>query len=168
MPTPTYVLIDSRTVLSTATSQVTINSIPGSYRDLVLVIEGSSSNNTDYYPRLQFNSDTSTNYSFISITRSGSSFNGSNETGAQLYNSGYFQSGTSQRAIVVTHIMDYSATDRHKPMISRFAQGISHTEMVYAKWANAVNAITSIRLHSSNGATLLNGTTINLYGIVYQ
>ena len=63
MPTATYDLI-SNTTLSSAQASVTISSISGSYRDLVLVVEGVASSG-DFYPRLRFNSDTGNNYNFV-------------------------------------------------------------------------------------------------------
>lgn len=167
MPTTTYTLLHNQTLANNTTTQVTISSISGSYRDLVLIIEASSQ--TTFFPRIQFNSDTSTNYSYVAMTSDGttaSSASGANETGIQLSSSGSFSSGGSNRTMVVTHILDYSVSDKHRPIMTRFAKAANHTEMIHARWANITSAINSIKLYSSNGAALSTGTTINLYGIV--
>jgi hypothetical protein len=60
MATPTYDLIDSVTLSSSATS-VTFSSITQDYRDLILVCEASSNNSpAGFYGR--YNGDTANNY----------------------------------------------------------------------------------------------------------
>lgn len=167
MPTTTYTLLHNQTLANNTTTQVTISSISGSYRDLILILEAHAQ--TSFFPRLQFNGDTSTNYAYVSMQSDGTtalSASGTGETGIQLYSSGSFTSGASSRTMVVTHILDYSVSDKHRPIMTRFAKAAGHTEMIHARWANITSAINSIKLYSSNGAALSTGTTINLYGIV--
>jgi len=64
----TYTPIATQT-LGSATGTVTFTSISGSYTDLVLVITGNTNNPTN--PVLQFNGDTTTNYSHTYISGTG-------------------------------------------------------------------------------------------------
>lgn len=167
MPTTTYTLLHNETLANNTTTQVTISSISGSYRDLTLIVEANAQ--SSFFPRIQFNGDTSTNYAYVAMETNGTtalSSSGATETGIQLYSGGSFASASGSRAIVVTHILDYSVSDKHRPVMTRFARGNDRTEMIHAKWANISSAITSIKLFSSNGAAFSTGTTISLYGVI--
>ena len=71
MATNTYVALDKVTV-GTATPSITFSSISASYTDLVIVGQYGSTVTEDYL-RMQFNSDTTTNYSSTRIDGNGSS-----------------------------------------------------------------------------------------------
>lgn len=164
MPTTTYDLIASN-VLSVATASITFSSISASYRDLVLVIDGEGGNG-DFFPRLQFNSDTASNYSWLNAQGNGTttaSFFSNSETGQQIGNGVYFS--ISNRTQVTAQIFDYSMTNKHKTILSRANRANLGTEMLAGRWAST-SAINTIRLYSSNGNTLAAGTSIYLYAIV--
>ncbi len=72
MATPTYHLIDS-TVLSSSASSVTFSSISQDYRDLILVATGTTSTAT--YRAVQLNGDTGSNYSYVNAAGDGSATN---------------------------------------------------------------------------------------------
>lgn len=162
--TATYDLIYSN-VLDTNQTSITISSLGSSYRDLVLVIDGQGGNG-DFYPRLRFNSDTGNNYSWVNGQGNGTnaeSFNGSPENGQQIANGVFFS--TTSRTMIICNIMDYSATDKSKTILSRANRANQATEMVAGRWNNN-SAITSIQLYSGNGNSIAAATTIYLYGIV--
>jgi hypothetical protein len=164
VPTATYDLLYSNT-LSSNTTTVTISGFASSYRDLILVIQGLGSTG-DFYPRLQFNSDTGSNYSWQSITSSASvvnAYQSLSETGLQIGNSVYISTG--DRALYISNINDYSATNIHKTVITRANRYNLGPEIIASRWANT-SAITSIYLYSSNGNGLATGSTINLYGVI--
>ena len=161
--TATYDLLYSN-VLTTNTTSVTISSISSSYRDLVLVIDGIAGN-ADFFPRVRFNSDTGSNYSWTNAQGNGSttaSFSGT-DTGQQLGNAVFFS--TTTRTMIISQIMDSSATDKHKTLLTRSNRANQATEMLAGRWANT-SAINSIQLYSANGNSLGPDTSIYLYGIV--
>lgn len=164
--TITYDLVAS-SVLGSGAASITISSISSSYRDLILVFEGRSANG-DFYPRLRYNGDTASNYSWVSAQgngSAGSSFQGTAETGQQIANGVWFNTGTTVRGCIITQIFDYSRTDRQKTMLSRANRANESTEMLAGRWASN-SAINQIQLYSSNGVLLPAGSAIYLYGIV--
>ena len=70
--TATYEKVQS-TTLSSTQSTVTFSSISGAYTDLVLVMGGSNSANSDL--RMRFNGDTGSNYSVTVLFGDGSAAN---------------------------------------------------------------------------------------------
>lgn len=160
MPTPTYDLIAS-SVLSTDAVTVTFSSIPGTYRDLVLVADGSIE--AGYAPDilLRFNGDTGSNYNFLFMYGTGANAESFGLSGSRI-------AGWQERSNFIAHIMDYSATNKHKTTLTRYntnqtSYGLGATVM---RWANT-SAITSLRIDASNDpADFKSGTTFYLYGIV--
>jgi len=158
MPTPTYTPLATVTVAIAATS-ITFSNIPATYRDLVLVANystpiGSSS-------QIQFNSDTGSNYSTVSMRGDGSSVN------SALFTTSFIQpsNGTGEaggtRNMYRLQLMDYSATDKHKTTLLRM-DNAGHTQAQANRWANTA-AITSIYLYN---ATFSIGSTFSLYGVI--
>jgi len=159
MPTPTYTPLANITLGSTATT-VTFSSISGSYRDLVLVINGTFSSNSSV--KIQFNSDGANNYYGVRADGNGSS------TGSDSYNASgvsiqraYFTAGT--QSVWTVNIMDYSATDKHKTVLTRPNNAGVLTGMEAHRWANTA-AITTMTVQSSV-STFAVGTTMALFGI---
>jgi hypothetical protein len=66
--------------------------------------------------------------------------------------------------VTIVHIMDYSATDKHKTVLSRANRASSGVDAIAGRWAST-SAITSIKYFAS-GRTLDIGSTVALYGIV--
>ena len=157
MPTPTYTPLATVTLGGTASS-VTFSSIPATYRDLILVISGTTSSDSSFF--LQYNADTGSNYSQVLMSGNGStasSFSGTS-TGAEV---GVVY-GTLGNTI--TQIIDYSATDKHKTALSRSNTAANIVFASATRWANTA-AITSVRAYYQTAATWQTGTTFNLFGI---
>jgi hypothetical protein len=158
MPTETYTALATVTLGSSASS-VTFSSIPASYRDLVLVYNGTGTSGQSLQPR--FNNDTGGNYTTVRMYNSGggSSPASDNYAPAEI---GY--NNTTNTGIA--NIMDYSATDKHKTYLTRWgnADGTSYVQAYAARWANTA-AITSIQITNSGGGNIAAGSTFNLYGI---
>ena len=150
MATPTYRLIDS-TILASSASSVTFSSITQDYRDLVLVVE--ATNTTAF---LRFNGDTGSNYAYVQMYGTGSSVASNSNTISSIYiaNDGGF--GNIQ-------IMDYSATDKHKALLIRRGTSTTFTMATANRWANTA-AITSVTI-SGLTASFNSGSTFYLYGI---
>ena len=157
MATPTYTLIDSTTLTSSASS-ITFSSISGSYRDLVLVLSGpgfGTSNNLAF----RANSDTGSNYSYVRMEGNGSSTNSSSTTSTSG-RAGFVSSGQWN---VILQFQDYSATDKHKSVLARANDATHRVEASATRWANT-NAITSVTLITDTSNYPV-GTTAYLYGI---
>ena len=156
MPTSTYVALATTTLPSSASS-VTFSSIPGTYRDLVLVINGSGSAGGSM--PVQFNGDgTASNY----YNMYGYGYSSGTDYGQPSNNN--FLSWDTGENMAIMQIMDYSATNRHKSVLCRMHRGsYSSVWMLAGRWANT-NAITSVSFAPSSG-TLNSGLTASLYGI---
>jgi hypothetical protein len=162
MPTPTYVSLATITLGSTE-ADIVFSSIPATYRDLVLVVNGRTTDGTIGNFFVRFNSDTGSNYSWV---RAGGIPAGpfSDTASTTAWSLGVGRSG-DQNGNAILNIMDYSATDKHKTGIWRdnFA-GTEYAGMRAGRWANT-SAITTITITAQTGS-LNSTTTLSLFGIV--
>lgn len=150
MPKKTYTQINSITLAAPSTT-ITISAIPQNFRDLVLVINGS--NAVQY--RLNPNGDTG-NASLVYMDGYGSPVGSGTDTKISLwYGEGNIQS--------INQIMDYSATDKHKIVLTRASSSQTAVSAYASRWAST-GAITSLSIVSTSG-TLAAGSTVVLYGI---
>ena len=158
MATPTYTLIDSVTLASSASS-VTFSGIIQDYRDLILVASATAT--SSFYTMLcQLNGDTGTNYSWVYMRGTGSVADSGSSSSADVMLVGR-ASQSPQPSADIIQFMDYSATDKHKTVISR-TNGSDATLGIANRWAST-SAVTSILLYS--GGTFAAGSTFYLYGI---
>jgi hypothetical protein len=157
MTTPTYIPLATIT-LGSAQSSVTFGSIPTTYRDLVLVINGTMSANS--YIGAQFNSDNGSNYSGIRMYGDGS--NPYSSTLSTTY--AWFNDFFTNRSTTIAQVMDYSASDKHKTVLVRQGSAGNVAGAVASRWANNA-AVTSMKIVCEAGKTFSIGTTLNLYGI---
>ena len=160
MATPTYTLIDSTTLTSSASS-VTFSSITQDYRDLVLVC-GDIRSSTGGTFQFQLNGDTGSNYYWIYMSGNGTSTS-SVAAGPQsrIVLSGGGMDNTGP-LMSIAQIMDYSATDKHTSCLIRSGNNTNYAVSAYAgRWANT-SAVTSITIF---GGSFNSGSTFYLYGI---
>ena len=155
MPTPTYVPLATYTVPS-ATASVVFSSIPATYRDLILVVSGSASAGGSF--ALRFNSDSGSNYSYLFMSGTGSTFSSGQEPSVTVAQGGGLSTIQSN---TIFQIMDYSATDKHKTMLSRQNRSDSVVRAFAARWFDTA-AITTVE---TVNITFNTGTTLSLYGI---
>lgn len=155
----TFQPIEAKTLASTAAS-VVFSSIPQTYTDLILVFETQLS--TSNAIKVQYNSNTSSIYSYTRLygigSGSGSSDRASNAT--------YFDAGfsASNRVNQIINIMDYSNTTTNKTALSR-AITEGGTQVFANVWLwRSTNAITSIDIAGVTG-NLASGSTFSLYGV---
>ena len=162
MPTPTHTLIEAVT-LATSASSVTFSSIPSTGKgDLILVVNSVSGFGS--FVKLKFNGSSS-GYSYVRAEGSGSSATSSASTYDAVI-AGY--TSNVWDTINIAHIMDYSATNKHKTVLVRAnaAQDIG-TGMYANRWAST-DAINSIAITDSNGDSFAAGSTFHLYQIVSE
>ena len=156
MPTPTYTPLATIT-LSSSASTVTFGNIGSGYKDLVLAIALGSSSTSAVFIGFNGNSYTS-NTSYVRMVGNGST------TDSAASNTGIIgwspQSGAA--GSLITQIMDYSATDKHKTWLSRSNGGAWVTGLA-GRWAST-SAISSFTL-TAETANFASGSTFSLYGI---
>jgi hypothetical protein len=146
------------TTLATASSSVTFSSIPSGYKDLVLVLSVATTSGTTRAD-IQFNNDTGSNYSYVYMRGDGSA-SSSAATGETKTYAGLVLNGG--QGVFVSEIMDYSATNKHKTMLTRSNPSNYGVWAFANRWANT-SAINQIELLS--GATYPAGSTFRLLGV---
>ena len=158
--TVTYTPIATNT-LGSATASVTFSSIPGTYKDLVLVINGGNSVGTNL--SLQFNSDTGSNYSSTRLQGDGSTAS-SSRFSSQVEMIGP-QISTSIDNVIIANIMNYSNATTYKSALMRGSDASSLVNAYVGLWRSTA-AITSVKIITyTNSYTINSGSTLTLYGI---
>ena len=163
MATPTYTPIESQTLSSNATL-VNFSSIPSTYTDLVLVINGGQSVATaNAY--IQFNNDTGSvsSYSYTYVGGNGSSAVSARETNINFMRIDNYGWPSSNNANCIIQIQNYSNTSTYKTVLSRFNTAAYGTQATVGLWRKT-EAINAIRVRSE-AYQFLAGTTFTLYGI---
>lgn len=165
MPTNTYTALATVT-LGGSDSEIIFGSIPATYRDLVLVIQARGTITTFTNVQVQFNSDTGSNYSTVAMYGTGSSAASYSETATNITLEQIARSSDTSGVFtpIITQVMDYSATDKHKTVLTRNSSTVSGNVVALAsRWAST-SAITSIRMFPFGGS-FATGSTFSLYGI---
>lgn len=166
MPTATYIPLATIT-LSSTDSSIDFANIPNSYKDLVLVVNGATSESvTDSSIALRVNSDTGSNYSWVYAWGTGSATASGSSADSRIFIGrlpGY--SSASTPGTILVQMMDYSATDKHKTVLTRGNNTSGVVSMHAGRWAstNAVNTLSVSRYDFASG--FVAGATFSLYGI---
>jgi hypothetical protein len=161
--TATYALIDSTTGTGSSSS-ITFNSIPNTYTDLILVVNGATTSSTGN-PCLRFNGDTGSNYARTNMGGSGTVPYADSETNANrilLIGSVYFNSTLNTNLIV--QIQDYSNTTTFKSTLARANKATDGVDANVGLWRNTA-AINSLTLFTASGLNISSASTFKLYGI---
>ena len=157
MPQPTYTPLATVT-LGASASSVTFSSIPATYRDLIVIFNGTVTTANDYY--LTLNGDTTnTNYSMVRMLGTGSATS-SMAAATREIGVAYTTPGN-----IITQIMDYSATDKHITSLSRSNYPDQNLLAYASRWANTA-AVTSINFTIVGGHSFTTGSTFSLYGVI--
>lgn len=135
-------------------SNYTFSSIPSTYTDLILIINGTASGDCGF--NIQLNSDTGSNYSTVYFYTLAS---GSTAT-TQITSMGRI--GTSVGASII-HFNSYSNTSVYKNVLGR--GGTSSLVIIADGLWRSTAAINSIKLTPEGSNTISSGTTLTLYGI---
>jgi FlaG/FlaF family flagellin (archaellin) len=154
----------AQVVVSTATPTITFSSIPGTYTNLQLVINGQTSSGSAAWMVMQFNGDTGSTYDYTYMLNGGSS-NQNNQTGiytVQLPSS----SATNRAGGGQCNINSYAGTTFFKTSTcnsSAWASPIT-VGVLGGDW-QSTTAVTSIALMLADSSNFVTGTTATLYGM---
>jgi hypothetical protein len=153
--TATYSLIQSQTTSGSSTTVITFSSIPQTFTDLVLVVNGAAvSGGPDL--KYTFNSDTGSNYARIAFYGSGAAAFVARDINQTGTNTGYL--GTSNTTNIL-NVPDYSNTTTYKNIVGRIGGGNAYL----GTWRSTA-AISSITL-TTVSSSYASGCTFKLYGI---
>jgi hypothetical protein len=161
MPTPTYDLIDS-TVLGSSAASVTFSSIPATYRDLVLVVS-TIAVSASLQVEIELNDDTATNYFQVRMVGDGSSAT-SAANSREAFTLTPAASIFEESFMGILQIMDYSATDKHKTALGRGNLPAQRVIANASRWANTA-AVNKLKIYTIAN-TYPAGSSFYLYGIV--
>jgi hypothetical protein len=163
--TSSYESIASVAGNGSATS-LTFSSIPSTYKHLQirgLAYDGQGSN-----IRLQFNSDTGSNYSFHYLRGSGSSATASGSaTQTYIDYVGRAENNASIYGVSIIDIHDYASTTKNKTTKTFFGYDSNGGGIVYLTsglWMST-SAISSISLINAGGFAFNTSSSFALYGI---
>ena len=166
MPTNTYTALATLTLTGTDAS-IVFDSIPATARDLILVIGSVKSASGNPAVVARFNNDSGTNYPYVRMTGSGSGSGGSfTDTQTYLNLAAAFGINTTENATIILQVMDYSATDKHRPVLVRSNLAGAGVEAIAGRWANSANAISKIEVFNTSSISFASGSTFSLYGVI--
>jgi hypothetical protein len=157
----TYEPIATQTLSSTASS-VTFSSIAGTYTDLVMIVEATSSGGL----ALRVNGDTASNYSRTILYGDGSSASSTRGVSENYAFQTPISPGTGNRFTSIYNFNNYSNATTNKTILYRLSTAASGVSAGVNLWRSTA-AITSIQVFSDNGGggVFSIGSTFTLYGI---
>lgn len=143
----------------------TFNSIPSTYTDLVLVASVSSSHTGVVSFGLQFNGDTTTNYSETRLFGDGSTAYSDFGPNRDYAICGIIGNSATDYSAVITNINNYTSTTTTKPVLSRANYASGYVSAVISNWRKTPEAINTIKVFCGSGNIRAN-STFTLYGIL--
>lgn len=157
--TVTYTPIATITTTSSNAS-VSFANIPSTYRDLILVYNGTNSSSTGGM-LVRINADSGNNYNDLFLSHNGDTPAAGIQTNTNNANIFF---GTTARTLGISQFIDYSATNKHKTILTRDTAGGTNVRATVTRWANTA-AITQIQILRSD-ATISVGSTFKLFGVI--
>jgi hypothetical protein len=170
MATNTYIALDKKTVTGSAAASVEFLSIPQTYTDLVVVINGQVSANVTV--SCQLNADTGAHYSTTELFSDGSilsSFRTTNNAQIAIMGIGA-QVNSGSQWMSTLNFQNYSNATTYKTVLARTSATATGVNATVSLWrgstGSSTEAITSIKFLGYAGASSFTvGTTFSLYGI---
>jgi hypothetical protein len=163
MPTPTYTPLATVT-LGTAAASVTFSSIPATYRDLILVVEGTTVGTGG--ARLRLNNNSGSNYRYVLMYALASGGPVSAAAGGQtLMFPTTSETTAGERFFYAAQILDYATTNKHKTVLFRDHEKNATVIGSSAQIWTSTDAVTELNLFL-NTSTYATGSTFNLYGVI--
>jgi hypothetical protein len=148
------------TTLGTASTTITLSSIPSTYTDLKIVLTGRTNAGAGNAVTIQFNSDTATNYSWTYLSGNGSAASSTRGTAVTSIAAGPYLTNNENIATGIIDIFSYAGSTYKTALIKMTNSSFSRTTI--GTW-RSTSAITSITLTSSNAMAV--GTIATIYGI---
>ena len=168
----TYTLISSN-VLSSSAASVTFSAIPATYTDLVLRISVRSDRPSQVFDimKIQFNSDTATNYSMTYVYADGSSASSGQRSSTSSIDEQFINASSTTAdtfSSIELYIPSYQA-NANKPFSSSWAtennSAANNRNGASAMlWRNTAT-ISSILLTPNTGPNFVSSSSFYLYGI---
>lgn len=144
--------------LQSASSQVVFSEIPTNYRDLTIVISGTSSSTQG--ARMTINSDSSSAYTTARMYGTGSGSGAADSfTGSFGYIGDVFATVTG----IIIQLVDSGVANKHKSWLYRMDNAANYTMAGSGRYASNT-AVSNLRFELNNSATYSAGTTFSLYG----
>jgi hypothetical protein len=155
-----YVALGNITLTSNAT-QVDFSSIAGDYKDLMLVMAPAITTSTITAIQLKLNNDSSSNY-----TQVWADGDGTNAVSSSSSSQSYIDIAVIAQTVGanIANIFDYSSTNKHKTIITRYGNTEWGTRMLCGRWTST-SAITSVSLIAASSTIFAPGSTFSLYGV---
>jgi len=163
MAVSAYEVISTQT-LGTAVATVTLSSIPATYTDLVLIINGViNTGESGIFCQVGNGSvDTATNYSTTYILGDGTSATSGRESSATNTFLGRIQADPYNSTSII-HYMNYSNTTTYKTFLGR-GNDPTYVIQQVGLW-RSTSAINTIKLSLVSTFTFTAGSTFTLYGV---
>ena len=163
MATPTYTLIDSVTLGSSAASVTfsSLNTIAAGYRDVIIVVDASATAGSNNFLG-KVNADTS-NHSVVLMSGNGSSAASTSYANQGAFFLNYSDTVTTGRYQATLQFFDIHQTDKHKSMLYRLNNAANGVTSGAGRWGST-SAITSIEVYVPANA-FASGSTFFIYGI---
>jgi hypothetical protein len=156
----TYTPIATQTLGSSASS-VTFSSIPATYTDLIIVASPVHNSTIDNI-QVQFNLDTTSNYSRTRLIGNGTTASSDRNSSQTSLFAGLDDTG---RSTTIIQVMNYANTTTFKTVLTR-SNLTGYTSAEVGLWRKTPEAINQIKLFHDSGNTFQTGSTFSLYGIL--
>ena len=158
----TYTPIATYTAGS-AQASYTFNSIPSTYTDLVIVMNGQVASGGNDNILYQYNGDTGSNYSGTSLYGTGSAAASDRASNSVSYIAGRVSSAANSTSIF--QVQNYSNTTTNKTSLAR-GNAPDALVMAFVGMWRSTAAINSIKLYTASSVNFNVGSTFTLWGIL--
>jgi hypothetical protein len=166
MATNTYVALDKVTVV-TATPSLTFSSIPATYTDLVIVANCKNTTGATYGLLLQYNGDTTANYSTTLLWGNGTSSSTFRYT--TQYNAAFTGwAGNTNFTPLIINIPNYSNSTTYKTTLSRSSDPGDRVGGMVSLWRKTPETVNSITISFEPTTNIAVGSTFELYGVLQE
>jgi hypothetical protein len=150
--------------LTSDTASVTFSGIDQGYTDLVIVSNCKNTTGATYGLLLQYNGDTTSNYSTTLLWGTGSAAVSFRYTTS--YNAVFTGwAGSTNFSPIIINIQNYANTTTFKTTLSRSSDSGDRVAATASLWRKTPEAITSINISFEPTANIAAGSTFSLYGI---
>lgn len=160
---PTYVKLASQT--PGAVASVTFSNIPQGYTDLVLVVNGFTSNsNVGDNVGVRFNGDSGSNYSWMRTFAVGTTAS-TRSSSQTVLGQAAIGGGAALPSTITYNIQNYSNANTYKTVLYKSNDGVTQVTLSTGVW-QSFSPITSVNINTyASGVNFGSTTTFTIYGI---